>query len=88
MPTTGKVFSDQTGRFLAPSSNGNNYLLILYDYDSNQIHAAPMKSRSAGEHLAAYQHAHAVFVRAGLRPRLQWLNNECSQLLKDFMHDE
>ena len=30
---TGKVFSDQTGKFLLPSTSGNEYLLILYDYE-------------------------------------------------------
>jgi hypothetical protein len=27
---TGQVFSDQTGRFLVPSSAGNNYVMIVY----------------------------------------------------------
>jgi hypothetical protein len=71
MPTSGQVFSDQTGRFLAPSSTGNNYLLILYDFDSNSIHAEPMKTRTAAEHLAAYTRVHATLVKAGLQPKLQ-----------------
>jgi len=40
----GKIFTNQTGCFIVPSSTGNNYLLVLYDYDSNCIHAQPMKS--------------------------------------------
>jgi hypothetical protein len=35
---------DQTARFVIPSSTGNNQLLVAYDYDSNSIHAEPMKS--------------------------------------------
>jgi hypothetical protein len=34
---TGQIYSDQTGQFVAPSSNGNNYMMIVYDYDSNHI---------------------------------------------------
>ena len=34
---TGQIYTDQTGKFVAPSSNGNNYLLVVYDYDSNCI---------------------------------------------------
>jgi hypothetical protein len=43
---TGKVQSDQTGRFATTSLQGNAYLMIVYDYDSNSIHAEPLKSRS------------------------------------------
>ena len=34
---TGKIFSDQTGRFTATSSKGNKYMMIMYDYNSNSI---------------------------------------------------
>ncbi|MCK7513582.1 MAG: hypothetical protein MZV70_62545 [Desulfobacterales bacterium] len=49
MEPTGQVYTDQTGRFITPSSNGNNYLLILYDYDSNchprRAHQGPHRRR-------------------------------------------
>jgi hypothetical protein len=32
---TGNIGTDQTGRFVVPSTSGNNYLFILYDYESN-----------------------------------------------------
>ena len=52
---TGKVFSNQTGRFLTSSTSGNKEMLILYDYDSNFIHAKAMKDRSGSEILMAYK---------------------------------
>ena len=39
--TTGKTFSDQTGRFVLPSSLGSNYVFLLYVYDSNSIQHPP-----------------------------------------------
>jgi hypothetical protein len=42
---TGQVYSDQTGGFIAPSSNGNNYIMIVYDYDSNVILVTALKNR-------------------------------------------
>jgi len=51
---TGKCYGDLTGKFPLPSSQGNNYLLILYDYDSNFIAAEPIKDRKAATILAAY----------------------------------
>jgi hypothetical protein len=85
---TGQVYSDQTGRFVAPSDNGNQYLFVLYDYDSNSIHAEPMKNKTAKCILAAYKTVHQRLCTAGLKPQLQRLDNECSQILKDFMNQQ
>ena len=42
---TEKVYTDQTGRFPVRSSAGNQYILVLYDYDSNAILAEAHKER-------------------------------------------
>ena len=44
--STGKKFSDQTGRFPVTLSKGNKYVRIMYDYDSNIILGGSMKSRT------------------------------------------
>lgn len=85
---TGQIYTDQTGRFVTPSSNGSTELFVLYDYDSNYIHVEPMKGKSGPEILAAYQRAFKVLCAAGLRPQLQRLDNEASETLKQFMTDE
>ena len=56
----GKVFSDQMGRFLTSSTSGNKVMLILYDYDSNFMHAEAMKDRSGPEILMAYKRGHEL----------------------------
>ena len=88
MEPTGQIYSDQTGRFITPSSNGNNYLIIVYDYDSNCIFAEPIKTRTSAAILGGYKLIHATICAAGMRPRLQRLDNECSGPLKQFMRDE
>lgn len=85
---SGKIFTDQTGRFVLPSSTGNNYLLVLYDYDSNYIDAVPIQNRSARSILNAFKTSHNRLVKAGLRPQLHRLDNECSELLKDYLHEQ
>ena len=37
IPTKGKTYTDQTGRFPCQSSRGNNYVFVCYDYDANAI---------------------------------------------------
>jgi hypothetical protein len=85
--TTGRTFSDQTGRFLIPSSTGNNYVFVMYDYDSNSIHAEPMPNCTAKSHVTAYTVVHNKLVKAGLRPKMHMLDNECSRLLHDYIND-
>ena len=87
-PTTGQIHSDQTGRFIVASSTGNNYILVVYDYDSNSILVEPMKSRTGACILKAFTVLHARLVTAGLRPLLQRLDNECSAALKTFLRAE
>jgi hypothetical protein len=41
------VYTDQTGRLPHPSSTGNNYILIAYDYDRNIILLRPYRSKTA-----------------------------------------
>jgi hypothetical protein len=85
---TGQIYTDQTGRFVTPSSTGNNYLMVLYDYDSNHIFPLPIKNRNAKTLLDGYKELHAQLCAAGLRPKLQRLDNECSTILKQFMTQE
>ena len=87
-PITGKIYSDPTGRFVLPSSSGNAYLLVIYEYDSNMIFAEPMKSRAGAEYLAAYKRVHALLTSRGLKPQLQRLDNEASASLQQFLHQE
>jgi hypothetical protein len=60
--STGKSYSDLTGRFPAKSQQGNLYVLILYTYDDNAILAKPLKTRSDLNQLKAYE---AILTRAG-----------------------
>jgi hypothetical protein len=42
----GDTYTDLTGHFPTKSSQGYTYILVLYDYDSNNKQAEPMKNRS------------------------------------------
>lgn len=85
---TGQIYTDQTGRFPTPSSTGNNYVMVLYDYDSNAILVEPMRTRTTKSILDAYKNLHARLCTAGQRPTLQRLDNECSHALKTYMTEQ
>ena len=65
------------------SNRGHNYTMIIYDYDTNSIHAEPLKNRSTSELTSAYTKIHKVLQNAGCQPRLHTLDNEApSELLE------
>jgi len=61
---------DLTGQFPTTSSQGNSYILVVYDFDSNGILVAPLKNHQAEVILEAYKLVHTRLCAAGLRPQL------------------
>jgi hypothetical protein len=82
------VYTDLTGKFPVPSSQGNNYIFLLYHYDSNSIHVRAIPNRSAHHIVAAFEDIHNMLALRGRKPHLHILDNECSEALKDFMEQE
>ena len=74
----GKIYTGQTGRFPVTWSKGNRYVMIVYDYISNTIHAKCMKSRCEHELEHAYQKIHDILKACGLKPKMNFPDNECA----------
>ena len=55
---TGKIGTDQKSRFAVPSFSGNNYLLILFDFDNNSIFSKPIPNRT--KHSSKNAHANIL----------------------------
>ena len=75
---THKIWTDQTGRFPKMSSRGSQYIMVLTESDSSAILVEPMKNRSSGEMIRAYQALIARLNSAGIFPKEHILDNECS----------
>ena len=78
-----KSYSDQTGKFPHQSSRGNEYVFILYNYDSNSIHAVPIPNRQAATIRDAWVTTFKKLRYAGYAPYIHFLDNECSTILQD-----
>jgi hypothetical protein len=72
----GQIYTDQRVSFPVLSSKGTNYIMILYDYDSNAIMAQPIKDITSSELLGALQVMEQELVARGLKPELMRLDNE------------
>jgi hypothetical protein len=56
--STCQIYTDQTGKFLSAASSGATQLFVLYDYDSNSIHGAPMSTRTGPDIIKAFKGIH------------------------------
>ena len=75
-------YGDLTGRFPYLSSQGNKYILIVYDYDSNAILAEAIQSRQAAHIKQAYDKIITLLASQGAQPKVFILDNEISGELK------
>ena len=87
MYLTSKIYTEQTGRFPITSRKGNKYILIAYHYDSNTIHAEPLKTQTWLDLNTAYHKIHGLWTNIGLKASLHILDNECPNVLKTFKRD-
>ena len=78
-----KIFSDQTGRFPKRSCRGYQYIMVLCEIDSDAILVEPMRNRTAGEMIRAYQVIINRLRDAGIQPKQHILDNECSAEFKE-----
>ena len=78
-------FIDLTGKFPYRSSRGNQYILLLYDYDSNAILVAPLKNRKAETILAAWKKLTNPLEKQGIQPKYFVMDNEISTDLRSAL---
>lgn len=81
------IYSNQTGRFPKKSNKGNQYIMVLVHIDSGAILVAPMKDRTAGEMIRAYQLLLNRLNTRGIRPKHHILDNECSEDYKAMIKE-
>ena len=75
-------YGDITGSFPFKSSRGNQYIYIIYDYDSNYILAEPIKTRQAREIALTWEKMYVRLSKNGHQVSHFILDNECSDDLK------
>ena len=85
---TGCTYSDLTSCFPIQSNRGANYILVVYEYDSNAIIVCPLRNRTASEITGVFQRVIQYLHARGLRPRLHTLDNEASAILRDYLRSE
>ncbi len=77
------MHSDQTGHFPATSSKGNQYIMVLVEFDGNYIDAEPMKNKSEGSIIKAYLILWTRLTELGtVQPITHILDNKVSEAYK------
>ena len=87
-PFTPKEISyiDQTGKFPFRSSRGYEYVMVMYDYDSNAVLARLFKTRKAKELVETWTKLYNDLTRSGYITKCFILDNECSNEMKTVLN--
>jgi hypothetical protein len=78
-----EIHTDQTGAFPVTSQQGYRYMMVGIHIDANYIFYKPMKNRTEGKMITAYQKMVDRMEIAGLGLKHHWLDNECSENFKN-----
>jgi hypothetical protein len=77
------MHTDQSGRFPATLSKGNQYIMVLVEVGGNYIDAEPMKNKSEGSKIKAYLALWTQLTASGtVRPTTHILDNKASAAYK------
>ena len=63
------IYSDQAGKFPVRARSGNRYIMVMVKIDSNYTFVQPMKNRTDGEMIQAYQTLPKRVKRAGFETK-------------------
>ena len=80
-------YYDLTGQFPVQSDRGNNYILVAYHYDANNVLTTPLKNRTGPCILSDITNIHKKLRKQGLTPKLHIMDNELSEDLKKYFED-
>jgi hypothetical protein len=79
------IYTDPTGKILAPSVSRHQYMLVVYEYDGNYIHSQHLIDHKGPYIIAAYKNPIQYFESREFKLLLQQLDNEASLDLQSFM---
>ena len=82
---TCEIYGDPTGRFVTPLISGNEYILVVYNYDSNTIHVEVFQSRQTVHIIDGYKKILEDLSAHDISPILFTIYNEISTALVNFI---
>jgi hypothetical protein len=85
----GTAYHDLTGCHSHTSSRGSQYILVVYDYDSNAILHSTLMNKTAAEITKGWTNIYKRLQRRGNPPNMYILDNKASNDLKKALkkHD-
>ena len=70
------MYTDQTRKFPVASSQGNRYIMVLYEWDNNLILVEPIKTWALGEMHRAYNKSMVRLTERGIKVIKHILDNK------------
>ena len=80
--------ADLTGRFPYRSSRENQYVMVMYHWDTNVILGQALKKRTAKDIVEAWDNLNSQFLKMGYKSNLFIFDNEFYEELRGALQDE
>ena len=80
-------YSDLTRKFPVQSDRGNDYILVAYHYNANNILTTSLKNRTEPCILSGKTKINDKLRKWGLTPKMHIMDNEVSEDLKKYFED-
>ena len=81
------MYKDQTGHFPVQVYMGMQYVRVLYEISSSAILVKPLRNKTSGEMVAAYQKLVDRLKEGRIEPNLHILDNKISAEYKDAISE-
>ncbi|KAL7485756.1 hypothetical protein ACHAW6_011364 [Cyclotella cf. meneghiniana] len=82
------IFFDRTGKFPNTSLQGNKYIMVMVEIDSNAVLVEPMWSQNDAEMIRAYDVLIGRLKHANIHPKKHILDNKISANMKQHITDQ
>ena len=81
------ISTDLPGRYPITSARGHKYIFLLYDHDTNYIHACPIKSRKAEDLIIGFSTCYTELKQNGFTATNLKIDNEISKLFVTYIDE-
>ena len=85
---TGKAYGDMTGKYPKMPSSENQYIWLIYDYDSNLIIGEPLKIPQKIDIMNGYRNLLKQLSCNGYKTQIKTFDNEASDILLEYMRKQ
>ena len=82
---TGTLYTDTTDALPARSLDRNQYYVVMYEYNTNNIFAIPMNENTSKSIIESFDNFFEQMKGRGYKPQFNVTDNQAAQAIKNYL---